>query len=196
MRCRVLLTVLLAAAAAPLAPQQVPSRPATWIGAGAGLGWARVYCRICATNRGHSFSGYAHAGGRLSDRVLLGGEVQGWFRNSDARTGRPADELLLAYNAVAFWYPSPRVRYYLKGGLGLVTYRIADSTGRVTASALGPQVGAGWEVPVAASVSAIPYVNLLLGSIGTKLKADGTAIPGLSTTSLGLLQFGIGLERR
>jgi hypothetical protein len=196
MRSRILLTAVLAVAPAPLAPQQAPTHSSTWIGAGAGIGWARVHCRICTTNRGHSLSGYAHAGGRLSNRVLIGGEVQGWFRNGDARVGRPADELLLAYNAVAFWYPSPHYSYYLKGGLGLVTYRIADSTGRVTATALGPQVGAGWEIPVAGNASVVPFVNLLLGSIGTRLKNDGTPIPGLSTTSLGLIQFGLGVERR
>jgi hypothetical protein len=189
-----LLVVGLTVAAAPLAGQQPASRPALWLSAGVGLGWARVTCRICDANRGHGLSGYAQAGGRISRRVLVGGEVQGWLRNGNAEQGNPADELLLAYSAVIYWYPSPRYPYYLKSGFGLVTYRIDDGTDRLTSSALGPQIGIGWEVRAVSHFSLVPYVNVLVASTGAELKFNGNEV--LGNASLALIQFGIGVARR
>lgn len=183
-----------AVAPSPLSAQRRAGQPGMWLGAGAGLGWARVGCRICDTNRGHGPSGYAHAGGRLSNRLLLGGEVAGWFRNGNQQAGTPSDELLLAYSGVLYWFPSSRFSYYLKGGLGLVTYRIADGTNRVTSSAFGPTIGAGWELPIATHLALVPYLNVLAASIGADLKSNGaTALDG---ASLALIQFGVGLSRR
>ena len=189
-----LLVAGLSAAAAPLVGQQPASRPALWLSAGVGLGWARVTCRICDTNRGHGLSGYVEAGGRISRRVLMGGEVQGWLKNDTTDQGNPADERLLAYSAVIYWYPSPRYPYYLKGGFGLVTYRLDVGTDRITSSALGPQIGIGWEVRAVSHFSLVPYVNVLVASTGAKLKSNGTEVP--VNPSLTLIQFGIGVARR
>ena len=187
-----LLVAGLSVAAAPLVGQQPASRPALWLSAGVGLGWARVTCRICDTNRGHALSGYAEAGGRISRRVLVGGEVQGWLKNGSPEN--PADELLLAYSGVIYWYPSARYPYYLKGGFGLVTYRLDVGTDRMTASALGPQIGIGWEVRAVSHFSLVPYVNVLVASTGAELKFNGTEV--LGNSSLALIQFGIGVARR
>lgn len=180
--------------AAPLAAQRPTTHPGLWIGGGVGLGWARVSCRICGANRGHSLSAAGQIGGRLSQRVLIGGEIEGWFRNSNSDQGRPADELLLAYGAVVYWYPSPRYPYFLKGGVGLLTYRIDDGTDRLTSSALGPKLGIGYELHVAGHLSAVPYLNLMVGSTGAEVKFNGTEL--LNQASIGLLQFGIGIAHR
>jgi hypothetical protein len=180
--------------AAPLDAQRPTSHPGLWIGAGVGLGWARVSCRICGANRGHSLSATAQIGGRLSNSVLIGGEIEGWFRNSNASQNRPADELLLAYGAVVYWYPSPRYPYFLRAGLGLVTYRIDDGTDRLTSSALGPKLGIGYELHVAGHLSLVPYLNMLVGSTGAEVKFNGSQL--LDQASIGLLQFGIGIAHR
>lgn len=185
---------VLAALAAPLAAQRPTDHPGLWIGGGVGMGWAHVNCRICGANRGHSLSAAGQVGGRLSSSVLIGGEIEGWFRNSNASQGRPADELLLAYGAVVYWYPSPRYPYFLKGGLGLITYRIDDGTDRLTSSALGPRLGIGYELHVAGHLSAVPYLNVLVGSTGAEVKFNGS--PLLTQASLGMLQFGIGIAHR
>jgi hypothetical protein len=190
---RLILAVVLGGVGLPLAAQRGPDRPALWLAGGAGLGWARVGCRICGENRGHSFAAYGQAGGRLSDQILLGGEIQGWFRNANPADDRPDDELMLAYSMVMYWYPTTRYPYYLKSGLGLVTYRVSGD-GRVTSSALGPQIGIGWEAPIAAHFSVIPYVNMMFASIGGEVKFNGDVV--LDHTSLALLQFGVGLARR
>jgi len=189
---KLLLAAVLSVAAAPLVGQQPAGRPALWLGAGVGLGWARVTCRICDTNRGHALSGYAEAGGRISRRVLVGGEVQGWVKNGSE--ANPADELLLAYSGVLYWYPSTRYPYYLKGGFGLVTYRIDDGTDRITSSALGPLIGIGWEVRAVSHISLVPYVSVLVASTGAELKFNGNEV--LGNSSLALIQFGIGVARR
>jgi Outer membrane protein beta-barrel domain len=197
---RLIVAVFLGCAALPLAAQRPPSRPGMWLGGGAGLGWARVGCNVsggqsvCGENRGHSLTAHAEAGGRISDQVLIGGEIQGWFRNGTPGTDRPADELMLTYSMIAYWYPSARYPYYLKGGVGLATYRIDDGTDRVTASALGPEIGVGWEAPIAGHFSVIPYVNAMFASIGGALKFDGD--PVLDHSRLALIQFGVGLARR
>lgn len=190
----VLLLAVLAVLVAPLEAQRATNRPGLWIGAGVGLGWARVSCRICGANRGHSLSAAAQVGGRLSNSVLIGGEIEGWFRNSNSDQNRPADELLLAYGAVVYWYPSPRYPYFLKAGLGLVTYRIDDGTDRLTSSALGPRIGIGYELHVAGHLSAVPYLNILVGSTGAEVKLNGSEL--LNQASIGLLQFGIGIAHR
>jgi hypothetical protein len=180
-------------AAAPLTGQRA-ARPGMWLGGGLGLGWARVNCRFCDANRGQSLSGYAQVGARISDRVLLGGEIAGWLRNADPSQSRNADELMAAFSVVTYWYPSARKPYYLKAGLGMITYRIDDGTDRLTSSALGPQIGAGWDLPVGARFSFIPYVNLLFASTGAQLKFNGA--PFLDGASLELFQIGLGLARR
>lgn len=178
----------------PLAAQRPTDHPGLWIGGGVGLGWARVNCRICGANRGHSLSAAGQVGGRISHNVLIGGEIEGWFRGSNSDQNRPADELLLAYGAVVYWYPSPRYPYFLKGGIGLLTYRIDDGTDRLTSSALGPKLGIGYELHVAGHLSAVPYLNLMIGSTGAEVKFNGTQL--LNQASIGLLQFGIGIAHR
>jgi len=194
LRLPALLAVLIAAPLPPLEAQSPTSHAGLWIGAGVGLGWARVSCRICGANRGHSLSAAAQVGGRVSNSVLIGGEVEGWFRGSNSDQNRPADELLLAYAAVAYWYPSARHPYYLKAGLGLVTYRIDDGTDRLTSSALGPKLGIGYELHVAGRLSAVPYLNILVGSTGAEVKFNGSQV--LDQASIGLVQFGIGVAHR
>jgi len=178
----------------PLNAQRPTSHPGLWIGAGVGLGWARVSCRICGANRGHSLSAAAQVGGRISNSILIGGEIEAWFRGSNSDQDRPGDELLLAYGAVVYWYPTPRYPYYLKGGVGLVTYRIDDGTDKVTSSALGPKIGIGYELHVAGHLSAVPYLNILVGSTGATVKLNGSEV--LDNASIGLLQFGIGIAHR
>ena len=186
-----------ALATAPLVAQR-PSAPTgnsgPWLGGGAGLGWARVACRICDANRGHSLSAYAHLGFPMSRRIILGGEVALWRQNARPDQNRLASELMIAYNAVMFWYPSTRYPYYLKSGFGLVTYRIHDTTNRLTSSALGPQIGAGWEFPIAAHFALVPYANFLFASTGAEVKFNGQQV--LDNASLELFQFGVGLSRR
>jgi hypothetical protein len=184
----------LAAFATPCQAQNPTSHSSLWIGAGVGLGWARVSCRICGANRGHSLSATAQVGGRISNSVLIGGEIDGWFRSSNSDQNRPADELLLAYGAVVYWYPTPRYPYYLKAGLGLVTYRIDDGTDRLTSSALGPKIGIGYELHVAGHLSAVPYLNVMVGSTGAEVKLNGSEV--LNQASIGLLQFGIAIAHR
>jgi len=192
-------TLLAVTTAAPLAAQRQGPPPATgnsglWLGGGAGLGWARVACRICDANRGHSLSAYGHVGFALSSRLLLGGEVELWRQNARPDQNRPATEWMMGYSAVMFWYPSTRYPYYLKSGFGLMTYRIHDNTDHLTSAALGPQIGAGWEFPIAAHIAVVPYANFLFASTGAEVKFNNQLV--LDHASLELFQFGVGLSRR
>jgi hypothetical protein len=189
--------LLVTLAAAPLTAQRQASpagNSGLWLGGGAGFGWARVGCRICDANRGHSLSAYGHAGFALSPRIILGGEVELWRQGARPDQNRPATEWMMGYSAVMFWYPSPRQPYYLKSGFGLVTYRIHDATDALTATALGPQIGAGWELPIASHIAVVPYANFLFASTGAGVKLNGQQV--LDHASLELFQFGVGLSRR
>ena len=189
--------LLVTLAATPLTAQRQGPPAASsglWLGGGAGVGWARVGCRICDANRGHSLSAYGHAGFALSPRIILGGEVELWRQGARPDQNRPATEWMMGYSAVMFWYPSPREPYYLKSGFGLVTYRIHDATDALTATALGPQIGAGWEFPIASHIAVVPYANFLFASTGAGVKLNGQQV--LDHASLELFQFGVGLSRR
>jgi hypothetical protein len=187
--------ILASLATTPLCAQRPDiGNSGLWLGGGAGLGWARVNCRICGATRGHSLSAYAHLGFPMSRRIIFGGEVEAWRQNARPDQNRLASELMIAYSAVMFWYPSGRYPYFLKSGFGLVTYRIHDDTDRLTSSALGPQIGAGWELPIASHIALVPYVNLLFASTGAEVKFNGQQV--LDKASLALFQFGVGLSRR
>src|SRR5262245_47843158 len=96
-------TLLAVTAVAPLAAQRQgppPGSSGLWLGGGAGLGWARVACRICDANRGHSLSAYGHVGFALSSRLLLGGEVELWRQNARPDQNPPGNEWRMGISTV------------------------------------------------------------------------------------------------
>lgn len=174
--------------AVPLAAQANAgaNRTGQWLGIGLGTGLGRVTCAICESNRHTSISGYFKAGGTLSRRFLLGVETDGWMRGADG-----VDEFLLGLAAQVFFYPNPRKRLFYKAGVGVILYQIDDGPNRLTSTAFGPNLGAGYDVPISPTVSLTPFASVFLASVGGDIKFNGDPIR--SDIGLTLVQVGLGV---
>src|SRR6266496_4776801 len=103
-----------------------------WYGFGLGPGWARVTCAICGGDRKGGVSAFAALGGGTSRSVRIGAELAAWRHR-----GGNVTQTLAAIGAAAYWFPNPRRRLYLKGGVALVTHRLDDGTAVVTSTGVG-----------------------------------------------------------
>jgi hypothetical protein len=156
------------------------------MGLGIAPGIGRVSCAICRANRDASFSGYVRAGGTLSRPLLLGAEANGWLRREAS-----VDEYLASLSAALYWYPNPRKRLFYKMGVGVMLYQTDDGPNRLTSTAFGPLLGAGYDVPLSATVSLTPFASWHVASLGGELKFNGSKFR--DDISLMLIQVGAGV---
>jgi hypothetical protein len=174
------------------------ARHGMWLSAGLGAGSASLHCRICdGEQQSRGTAGYVRVGTTLNPYFLLGGEINGWMRSDQAGSQR-----VVSFTGNAYWYPSPRHGYYVKGGLGVARYRQWETENSVTnalaAGGFTGQAGVGYEVRVNPGMSIVPYFNLIgsaRGSIATE-RDDGTHFDRdrLSTkANVLLLQLGLGV---
>lgn len=172
----------------PLQAQRPGGRTGFWAGAGLGSGWARVSCVICDSGRDVGVSVSARLGGRLRRRLLLGVEGTGWWGGEG-----DVNERLWTIGPVVTWYPNPRRGLHYTGGLTLAFYRADDGTDELTASGAGPQLGVGYDFSIGRAWSLTPFGNVIVASLGTDLKLNGTTV--VDDVSLTLLQLGVSLTR-
>ena len=174
---------------APVAPTEQPrnQRQGFWIGFGLGDGSAGVDCSSCATDRTSGLSGNLRLGGTLSQSVLLGFESNGWIHSEQG-----IDETLGFGSAVVVWYPSRTGAFYLKFGLGVMSYTATDGVDDFTATAPAGSFGLGYDFRVGRNMSITPFLNSLATSAAS-LKLNGTAFPTSEDIKVNLLQFGVGL---
>ncbi len=200
--CTVALLVLLALAArAGVSVAQgfgpaAESRQGFWVGLGAGQGYTLLRCGICADDReAGGLGGHLRAGGTMSARLLLGGDVGYWRRKEDGIL-----EQATTVAAAGYWYPNPAHGYYLKFGLGYAWYDAGEDDIALTARLLTAVSGAGYEMRVNPRMSLVPFVNLMMTAKGDMLRED-TRNGGFTATrvadDLGLLslQVGFGITR-
>jgi len=182
------IVVALGLSVSPLAAQANAgaNRTGQWLGIGLGTGLGRVTCAICESNRHTSISGYFKAGGTLNRRFLLGVETDGWMRRADN-----VDEFLLGLAGQLFFYPNPRKRLFYKAGVGVILYQIDDGPNRLTSTAFGPNLGAGYDLPISPTVSFTPFASVFLASLGGEIKFNGNPIR--SDIGLTLIQVGVGV---
>ncbi len=177
MRTRSLaLALLLMSAFSPIVSAQGDgSRPQTrrgfWIGLGAGYG--SLGCEDC-DNRSGAVSGYLKLGGTVNQRVLIGGELNGWTRKESGITFSYTHA-----SGVIYFYPSARGGFHLKGGAGLASINIdAGPFGNGSETGGGFILGAGYDARVGRNFSLTPYFNIMAG--------------GFDGGSANLVQFGLG----
>ena len=165
--------LLLGAAALGAAPRPVTAQQSQglWIEMGLAPGWARLACDICDTGRSTGVAGHLGLGGQVSRRVRLGAEADVWRSGAD---GVP--ERIIGLSVVAHWRPSPAGPLRLRGGLAYVTYRVDDDVDVVTASGIGPLLGAAFDWPVSDRVRVGPYATLVIGVIGGQVSFNGTRV--------------------
>ena len=190
-------TVLGCAAAlsctASLGAQGTPGagqRAGFWYSVGIGEGWARVSCNICRADHQPGLSAHLRLGGGLRRGLLIAGEVAAWRRNING-----VSQSLAGVGAAAYWYPGRRPGpFYLKGGIGYLTHHADDGTNAITSTGLGPQLGAGYELPVNRSMMLAPYFNVAYGSWFGGVKFNGAQAVDHATVTL--VQVGVALAGR
>lgn len=160
-----------------------------WYAVGVAPGWARVSCQICAGSRRTGMSAFAGLGGSTSRALRIGGELAAWRERDGGVT-----QTLLSVGSAAYWYPTARRTFYLRGGAALVMHRASDGSDVVTSSGIGPQLGLGWEHPVSRDWLLAPFLHYSVGVFGGDVKFNGGQAAGRATVSF--LQAGVSLTRR
>ncbi len=165
--------------------QQAPSE-GWWIGAGLGLGWGRVSCEFCRNERHPGATAHIRFARPLNSKVALGGEFSGWTHNIEEDEVR---ELIGAAQAVGYFYPRPNGMWYLKGGLGWMTYR-AD---KAFSNGVGVQLGGGYEFPIGGGLTLTNYLSIMALAFSSIRTEDDIV---LDDVGISLLQIGMGVTRR
>ena len=110
----ILAVILVGVTASSLAAQTAENREGFFTAAGIGYGSATFTCAACTdTSRQAGFTGYFGVGAGLSEMFILLGEVDFWWKNTDA-------ESLWINNIMGVLqiYPSEDTGFFVKGGLG------------------------------------------------------------------------------
>lgn len=171
------------------------SRRGFWLGAGLGQGYTDLRCGICGGDReAGGVSGYVRAGGTVTPRFLLGGELSVW------RRGGEITEHLGALAGTALLYPNARHGWFLKLGLGYSRYRASQDDDALVSHVWSAQTGLGYEMRVNPGVSLVPYVTALItpqGNLNREDTRNGGYRAERVATDLNLLsiQFGVGITR-
>jgi len=183
------ITLLLVTTANPLAAQQAQDSN-IWIAAGLGAGWSRVHCDICEGGRKFGPAVNLGVGGSFGKHLAIGVEVGGWRKKEESLTRQ-----FVTASAVVYWYPArSSKRYFLKGGLGAVTYKADDISGGddedaepFKSNAFGAQIGVGYKFHITRAVTLSPYLTFT-GSFKADLKQGNTTATSVNLT---LVQFGL-----
>lgn len=177
-------------ASAPAKPatksRAASNRAGQWLGIGLAPGWGRFTCEICESSRGAAISGYFRVGGTINPKFLVGLEADGWMRSVEE-----VNHFMLGVAAELFFYPNARKRLYYKAGVGILFYQADDGPGQVTTQAFGPNLGAGYDIPVSGALSLTPFVSVFIASLGGDINFNGEQFR--SDGGLLLAQIGMGL---
>jgi len=189
-------------------------RQGLWIGAGIGPSHAQMDCSLCgslsandAWKGGTGYGGFFAIGGTPRSNLLLGGELNVYFRSSstqewDELFGREYTlerETLLGTAAfVVQFYPLSAAPAFLKGGVGLGHYALLtrsqvmggmlefshDSNGWAL------QAGAGYDLLLNRRLALVPFASVV------QLFTESAQWEGGSGPSNPrYVQFGVGLHR-
>jgi hypothetical protein len=154
-----------------------------------------VHCGICEGGREFGPAAYLSAGGSFGKHLAIGAEVGGWRKKEESITRQ-----FVTVSAVVYWYPAPESkRYFLKGGLGTVTYKADDIPSEdeedaepFKSNAFGAQIGVGYKFYITRAVTLSPYLTFI-GSFKADLKRGNTTTTSVNLT---LVQLGLAVGWR
>jgi hypothetical protein len=181
---------MLASVTLPALGQRPNTRQGFWFSGGMGAGSAGVDCSGCATDRFTGLSGYIRMGGTLGrGRFLLGGETNGWVHSESGM-----DETMGFGSFVFLWYPGRAGAFFLKFGVGGMSYKATQggSSFDLTATAPAGSFGLGYDIRIGRNVSLTPYLNSLASS-PVEAKIGGQTITGVPDIKLNLVQVGLAI---
>src|SRR5437762_14180085 len=131
---------MLALMGAPVAQAQHPqTRQGFWVGFGFGYGSLKLSCSGCLNVPSEGgISGFLKMGGTVSDKLLLGGETNGFTKDI---SGTRVTAGYLSFTA--YYYPAPANGPLLRGGWGFASY---EEQGESGAGGVGLTFGAGYVI--------------------------------------------------
>jgi hypothetical protein len=125
-----------------------------------GFGAGSLGCDDCNDeDRLTGVNAYLRLGGTLSQRLLIGGEINGWTKTEN--------DVTLSVNNVGpvlLFYPSANGGLYLKGGLGLASASLDLGNLEFEDSGVGITLGLGWDARVGRNFALTPYFDILSSS--------------------------------
>ena len=149
----------LATLSLPASAQGNPqTRQGFWISFGFGAG--SLGCDDCEdSDRVNGVNFQVRAGGTLSQRLLIGGEVNGWTKTQD-------DATLTFTNVgpVLLFYPSANGGLFVKGGLGLANVEVELGSFSVEDNGVGLTLGLGYDARVGRKFALTPYFDIVASS--------------------------------
>jgi hypothetical protein len=151
----------------------------------AGRGDLQVNCGICRRNDQSSWAADVSAGGWMSKRSTIGGELAVWRLGGEEATQR-----VMMVSAVNQFYPIVNKRAFVKLGVGIMGYRSSDGEESLAARSLALQAGFGWDFTVRDRYVVAPQAALVHAFNGG-LYLDDAKVTGASQVKL--LRFGLGL---
>jgi hypothetical protein len=163
MRPSALALALLTSISLPVAAQGNPqTRQGFFISFGFGAG--SLGCDECQDADGddervNGVNFQLRAGGTLSQRLLIGGEVNGFTKSEN-------DATLTVTNIgpILQFYPSAQGGFFLKGGLGLATAEFEFAGLSVEDEGFGITLGLGFDARVGRNFALTPYFDILSSS--------------------------------
>lgn len=157
MKLRALALLLVATVSVPAAAQQNPqTREGFWVSFGIGFG--SLGCDECDERQGGT-NGHLRMGGTLSQKLLIGGEVNVWTKTEEGTTLTVSN-----FGPVLYFYPNPVGGLFLKGGLGLSTISIDLGAFDIDENGVGLTLGLGYDARVGRNFALTPYFDILTSS--------------------------------
>jgi hypothetical protein len=134
------LFLLVMTAGSAMAQGNPQTREGFWINFG--FGYGSLGCEDC-DDRVSGTTAHLRMGGTLSQRLLLGGEINGWAKEEGNVTLSVAN-----ITPVLIFYPDANGGFYLKGGLGLAAVELEVGRFSGEETGVGLLLGHGTFLPV------------------------------------------------
>lgn len=147
---------LITSTSLPLAAQSNPqTRQGFFINFG--FGAASLGCDDCDDeDRLNGINFQVRAGGTLSQRLLIGGEINGFSKSENDAT-----LTVTHFGPILQFYPSAQGGFFLKGGLGLANIEVDLGTFSVEQNGFGLTLGLGYDARVGKNFALTPYFDIL-----------------------------------
>jgi len=125
----------------------------------------------------------------MSPRLLAGVEATGWVKGSGQ-----TDRSLVMITALGTFYPAPTPGLHLRSGVGGYWYVEEDAVAEVSTQGLAFHVGAGYDIPLSASLSLEPFALWATSGFSNPTRVDKATrfkLPLLSDMKVTFVQVGL-----
>lgn len=161
------------------------AREGQFLSVGLGAGFDQISCEVCRGTPKTGLAGFLRFGGTVNERILLGGEFDGWTRGDEG-----VRQYMGSLMGVVLLYAGPEARFHVKLGAGFVGYRASEGGDALTSLAPGATGGIGYDYPISPTLSITPFAGLVIAPLSS-LNMNGEQAVGGAT--LALLQGGLSL---